>query len=51
MSSRDSVVLSAVNQLLESVGAGRSEECVGCFMSIDTGFDHGFVDKTFDSFR
>jgi hypothetical protein len=38
-----------VNQLLESVGAGRSEVCVGCLMSVDTGFDRGFVDKTFEA--
>ena len=50
MSSRDRVVLSPLEQLLQGVGAGRIEEHIGCFMSVDTGFDHGFVDKTFDGF-
>ena len=50
MSSRDRVVLAAVKQLFQSIGAGRIEEPIGCFMSVDSGFDHGFVDKTFDGF-
>jgi hypothetical protein len=50
MSSRQRVVLSAVEQLLQGIGAGRIEESIGCFMSVDCGFDHGFVDKTFDGF-
>jgi hypothetical protein len=50
MSSRDRVVLSPVEQLLQGIGAGRIEEPIGCFMSVDSGFDHGFVDKTFDGF-
>ena len=50
MSSRDRVVLSPVEQLLQGVGAGRIEEPIGCFMSVDSGFDHGFVDKTFEGF-
>jgi hypothetical protein len=50
MSSRQRVVLSAVEQLLQGIGAGGIEESKGCFMSVDCGFDHGFVDKTFDGF-
>src|SRR5690349_3189150 len=48
MSSRDRVVLSPVEQLLQGIDAGRIEQPIGCFMSVDSGFDHGFVDKTFD---
>ena len=50
MSNRDRVVLSPVEKLLQSIGAGRIEERIGCFMNVDSGFDHGFVDKTFDGF-
>ena len=50
MSSRDRVVLPALEQLFQGIGAGRIEEPVRCFMSVEPGFDHGFVDKTFDGF-
>ena len=50
MSSRDRVVLSPVEQLLQGINAGRIEEPIGCFMGVDSGFDNGFVDKIFDGF-
>ena len=50
MSTRDRVLLSALEQLFQGIGAGRIEEPVGCFMSVDFGHDHGFVDETFDGF-
>jgi hypothetical protein len=50
MSSCDRVVLSATEQLLQTIGAGRIEEPIGCLLSVDSGFDHGLVDKTFKGF-
>src|SRR5882762_9893898 len=50
MSSRNRVVLSPVEQLLQGIGAGRAEKRIGRFMCVDSGFDHGFVDKIFDGF-